>query len=296
MNPWMFTLLMMIAAIISLTIWSRFLYIGIRHKNLQETMISITAFYSLFIWFAWVLIQNWASFSNYTLYTVSLNLGYVVLIFAHVALWRVVLFYSGDLLRFILKIRKYRVLFIITLVLYAIFYLLASGMFLFPPAEQQPNAFFNLYTSYGLLSVWPSISFGWPLLHLAGTITLDALLILTTITSFMATSITFFVYNWRSNSVKSMRMVGSTAGSSAAITFTSFACCSLPLQYPLLTLLIGSTAAQSLSYRIIHEPGPLFSLFQIAILSLVTVTTVFAANRLRHCNQLNTDAIPFTHT
>lgn len=288
MSQLIILVLMIAAAMVSLVIWGKFIYSGLRRNNVQETMKSVTVLCSLFIWFAVVLIQEWASSLNSPLYSLTLNLGYLIFLFALVALWRVVLFLSGDSFRFILKLRGYRMFFTVVLMAYTVFYLFASGMFLFPSAEEMPTTkFVNMYTSYGLLSVWPAISFGWPLLHLAGTITLDALFILITITFFMAVSISFVVFHWQSNSVKNMRMAGSTAGSGVTVTLTSFACCGLPLLYPILANMVGSTAAQALSYRMIYESGPLFSLFQIAILSVVTATTVSASNHVRGCEVRN---------
>jgi hypothetical protein len=156
----------------------------------------------------------------------------------------------------------------------------ASGMFVFPPVEDKLHQnFINLYSSYSLLTEWPSLSFGIQKVNLAGTITLDLLLLLVTISFFMAVNIVLLFNNWRANSGKNMKMFGSTAGSTAAITLSSFSCCSLPLLYPLLTVLAGSTAAKSLSYRMIHESGVLFNLLQIMILSLVTVTSVWLSKR-----------------
>jgi hypothetical protein len=135
---------------------------------------------------------------------------------------------------------------------------------------------------FGPLTFWPNVEFWWPEIQIFGALSVGTLLLLLTIAGFMGISIVLLIYGWRSSTSKSfgVKAVGSTTGSSMAITATSFCCCCLPVLYPILALLVGSTAAESLTLLLVNSSGPLFNLIQMAILSLMAVTAISAADRL----------------
>jgi hypothetical protein len=236
---WVSIPLMIIAALVTISIWSRLIYSGIQRKNFSETSSSVIVLCSFFVWFAYVLIKNGNDLSNLVYFTLHYS-GYFVLLFSLFALWIVVLLHAGGPVRSILKNRQYSILFIGILGVYALFYLFASGMVLLPTSEKLPNSdgFIQVYESYGLLTSWPTVEFWWPAVSLAGSLSVDALLILVTITSFMAISMTLLIYGWRSTSNRNfgIKGMGSTVGSGVAVTLVSFSCCSLPLLYPLATI------------------------------------------------------------
>lgn len=282
---WVSIPLMIIAALVTISIWSRLIYSGIRRKNFSEMSRSVTVLSSFFVWFAYVLIKNGNNLSNLVYFTLQYA-GYFVLLFSLFALWRVVLLHAGVHVRFILKNRQYRRLFIAIIGVYALFYLFASGMFLLPNSEKLPNStngFIQMYESYGLLTSWPTVEFWWPTVSLAGSLSLDALLLFVTITGFMGISMTLLIYGWRTSSNQNfgIKGMGSTVGSGVAVTFVSFSCCSLPFLYPLLLLLLSSTAAESMAALMVHQAGLFFNLMQMAILSLMSITVIFMVTRLK---------------
>jgi hypothetical protein len=285
---WLSIPLMILAALVTISIWSRLIYLGIRKKHSKEMMRSVTVLGSFFVWFVFVLIKNEYYSSNSVYFTLQYA-GYFVLIFSLFALWRVVLLHTGGHLRSILKTSQYRRLFIGIIGVYGLFYLFASGMFLLPNSEKLPsstNGFIQTYESYGLLTSWPNMEFWWPAVSLAGSVSLDALLLFITITGFMAISMTLLIYGWRSSSNRNfgIKGVSSTVGSGMAVTFVSFSCCSLPLLYPLLLLFLSTAAAESMAALMVHEAGLLFNLMQMAILSLMAVMVIFMATRLERVN------------
>jgi hypothetical protein len=283
-GQWISTGLMVSAGFITLSIWVKLILDGFRDRNVVALTRSATALSSMLIWILVVFILNWSAEANSPLYSLSLNLGYIVVLFTLICVWRVLWLQLAPYFQDILKSPRLIVSFTLTFLLYSVFYLFASGMLVFPPKnERLHESFINLYTSYSLLTEWPSLSFGLHQVNLAGTITLDALLLLITISFFMAANIILLSTSWRNIKGTKRKLAGSAAGSTAAITLSSFSCCSLPLLYPLLTVLAGSTAAQSLSYQMIHESGVLFNLFQMMILSLVTITSIGLAKRLGQC-------------
>jgi hypothetical protein len=282
---WLSIPLMIIAALVTISIWSRLIYSGIQRKNISETSRSVVVLSSFFVWFAFVLIKNGNNLSNLVYFTLHYA-GYFVLLFSLFALWRVVLLHAGGPVRSILKNHQYRRLFIGIIGVYGLFYLFASGMFLLPNSEKLPNStngFIQMYDSYGLLTSWPTMEFWLPAVSLAGSLSLDALLLFVTITGFMGTSMTLLIYGWRTSSNQNfgVKGVSSTVGSGVAVTFVSFSCCSLPLLYPLLLLLLSSTAAESMAALMVHQAGLLFNLMQMAILSLMAVTVIYMAKRLK---------------
>jgi hypothetical protein len=280
---WVSIPLMIIAALVTVSIWSRLIYSGIQKKNVIEMTRSITVLGSFFVWFAFVLIKNEYSSSDSVYFTLQYA-GYFVLIFSLFALWRVVLLHTGDHLRAILKNRQYRRIFIGIIAVYGLFSLLVSEMVLLPNSENLPastNGFIKPYGSYGLLTIWPGVYFWWPTVRIAGSLTVDALLMLVTISGFMGISVTLLIHGWRSSSNQNLDIKGmsSTVGSSVVATLASFSCCSLPLLYPLLLLVLSSTAAESMAGMMVHQAGLFFNLIQMTILSLMTVTVIFMAKR-----------------
>jgi hypothetical protein len=286
-TQWIIGSLMFIAAVVTIGIWSKLIYSASRRKVYPEMMRSITVLSSFILWFALIAVQQWvvSREADLFMYSLAFGLGYFVLPFALFALWRVVLFHAGSYIRSILKIRRYWILLIGTTILYGLFYLFASGLVAPPDPEDPPlpdQGFFGTSEFYGPLTFWPNIEFWWPGVNLFGAVSVGTLFMLITLAGFMAISVVLLVYNWRSRKNKSFHIkeIGGTTGSSMVIASTSFCCCCLPVLYPLLGLLVGSTAAESLSLFLVKSSGPLFNLVQFAILSMMTVTAISASKRL----------------
>jgi hypothetical protein len=286
-TQWIIGGLTIIAALITIGIWGKLIHSGIRRQNTTEMMRSITVLISFLLWFALVAIQHWvlSREANPLIYFVSIGLGYLVLPYALISLWRVVLLHAGSHLRTIFKVSLYRMILIGATIAYSLFYLFASGLLAPPDPEDPPlpnYGFINWQESYGPLTFWPNVEFWWPEIQIFGALSIGTLLLLVTIAGFMGISIVLLIYGWRSRTSKSfgVKAMGSTTGSSMAIAATSFCCCCLPVLYPILALLVGSTAAESLTLLLVNSSGPLFNLIQMAVLSLMAVTAISAADRL----------------
>jgi hypothetical protein len=297
-TKWLIGGISAIAVIVVISIWGRLTYSGIRRQNTKEIIRSVTVLTSFFLWFALVGTQHWvlSREANPVIYAVSIGLGYFVLPYALISLWSVVLLHAGGHLRSILKVRRYRLVFIAATIAYGLFYLFASGLFAPPDPEDPPlpyYGFIHWYESYGPLTFWPNVEFWWPAIQIFGALSVGTFLMLVTIAGFMGISIVLLIYGWRLRANKKLRVqaVGSTTGSSLAIAATSFCCCCLPVLYPILVLLVGSTAAESLALLLVNSSGPLFNLIQMAILSLMAVTAIFAANRLNAGDQTNSGKV-----
>jgi hypothetical protein len=272
-------ILMALSVLVMITIWGRLIYESILRRSYEETLKLLTVVGSFFLWYIFVLFQQW-SFSNYKLYTIFHRVGYVVMLFVLIALWRVVLYYAGDSLRHILNRKLGRIGFLGLAIGYGIFYSFASGMIEIPNENSLPDSkgFVTVFDSYGLLTSWWNLSFWLPDVHLAGSISLDAFMILVTISSFTAMGLLLLIDRWKTR--HEFNGWGRTFGSSAAVTVISFSCCSLPMLYPFLLLLLNSAGAQALASFMVDQAGPMFNLIQMAILSMVSGTTIYIANQI----------------
>jgi hypothetical protein len=282
---WFNRALLMITAVVTITIWSKMMLSGIRRNNYALTIRSITVLGSFFVWYVLILLQPWMS-SDPKLYSVTLKVGYFILPFALISLWRLVLLHTGSQLKLILKRRRYRIVLIGTSAAYGLFYLYASGM-IAPPDPENPilrlNGFFKVAEFYGPLTMWPNIEFWSPHLKLFGAVSIGTFLMLITVSGLMGINLTLLAYAWRlkSDQNTSIKTMGRTAGISVLVPVTSYGCCSLPLLYPLFVILLGSTVAESLAPLLVNVSGSFFNLFQIAILSLLAATVISAANRVK---------------
>lgn len=280
---WITVPIILIAAIVTVGIWGRLFYSGMKRRSGKEIVRSFTVLVSFFAWFALVALQNWGS-ADFQIYTMTETAGYVILPFALIALWRFVSLHIGNQLHHVLGNRKYRILFTGILILYGVFYLFVSGIVVSPEVvDVNPNGFFVIYFSRGILAVWPSAGFGWPTVGLAGSMSLDAGLIFLTVTTLMGITIILLVYGWRlsANRQFCMKGVSGTVGSSMGIAAVSFSCCSLPVLYPLLLLLFNTATAEYLSSLMLNESGMLFNVLQMTVLSLMAMTTIFIADRVK---------------
>lgn len=187
--------------------------------------------------------------------------------------------FSNKHLSYILKINSYRILFVFSTIGYSIFYLLASGWVSPPDPEDPPlprTGFIGFYENYGPLTFWPNIEFWLPSINLFGAISIGALLMMLTLSGFMAISVLLFVYSLKVKRQNKLNLhaIGNGTGSSISLTATSFCCCCLPVLYPVLSLLIGSTAAETLSLLLISSSSPLFNMIQTAVLSLMALSVI----------------------
>jgi hypothetical protein len=275
---WIIGGLTVMSIIIIVTIWGGLLRSAYREKNHRAFLSSFTVFLAFILWFALIATQHWV-------YLVSMGFGYIVLPFALIALWRAVLLHVRGHLIQILHLPGYRKLLIGSIIVYGIFYLFGSGLVSPPDPEDPPLPTYGYvasYESYGPLTVWPNFEFWWPLINLYGAVSVGTLMMLLTIAGFMGISIVLVVYNWKFGAAKSpdLKDIGGTVGSSVAVTMTSFCCCCFPVIYPLLILLLGSAATETLTVTLVSASGPLFNFIQMAILSLMAKTAISAAKRL----------------
>jgi hypothetical protein len=288
---WLLIGLMITAAVATISIWVKFIYSGIRAQQFQQVTRSSTVLLSFILWFALLNLQQW-TFShpiNKFVYSMIFGLGYFVLPFCFYALWRLVFMHTKRYLSIILKIQRYRLLFVSSIVVYFLFYLFMSGLVESPDPKQPlpDDGYFRKIQLFGLLSYWPSVEFWWPAINLTGSVSLGSLMLIFTLAGFVGMSIVFLVYNLRATSQKkSLKAFGGTAGSSiGTIIAGSLGCCSF--LYPLLLPLFGSTAAtaaESLSFFMTDPSGLPFNVLQMGILSIIAATAISTASRLnRSC-------------
>jgi hypothetical protein len=285
-SQWLPVGLVITAAIATIWIWVKSIYSGIRSRQIQQVTRSGTVLLSFILWFALLNLQRWMMFSiptNDFVYSMFFGLGYFVLPFCFYVLWRFVLMHIKRYLWVILKMKRYRLLFIFSIVTYVLFYLFSSGLVASPdPRQPLPaNGYFRISQLFGLLSYWPSVEFWWPAVNLTGTVSLSTLMLIFTLAGFVGIIIVFLVFNLMATSQKkSLKTIGGTTGSSAgAIIAGSFGCCSL--LYPLLLIpLFGSTAVESLSFFLTDPSGLPYNVLQMGILSVMAVTVVSASRRV----------------
>jgi hypothetical protein len=156
--------LMMISILITISIWGRLIYFAFRKKDHRAFLRSSAVLIAFVLWFALIATQHWllSRENNFLIYFVSMGFSYLVLPLALIALWRVVLLHTRSHLRHILKWSGYRMLLIVAVIAYGIFYLFGSGLVSPPDLEDPPpppNGFIASYESYGPLTVWPNVEF-----------------------------------------------------------------------------------------------------------------------------------------
>ncbi|SDJ20644.1 hypothetical protein [Alteribacillus bidgolensis] len=190
----------------------------------------------------------------------------------------------GTYLHYLFTFPWYRIVVGSTSFIYGVFYLFASGML----TISNPNAskileqgYIKASQTYGPLSIWPSIEFWWPNLHLFGIISVAGLFLLMAFVGLVGVALGFVIYQWRLKKKWDMKTMGSTVGSSVAVTATCFVSCSLPAVYPLLLVLFGSATADPLSRLLTNESGWLVNLVQMATLSLMAASVIYIGQRLK---------------
>lgn len=268
-----------------LIIWGSFLYVGFRKRNFQTMFRSLTVLGLFFVWLFIIAIQDQLS-SNSSLdsYKPTFFVGYIVFIVTLFSLWRVVGLHVGGTLRHLAKKRNYRLLMIYSAFTYSIFYMFTSGMITFTSsstASLPKQGYIIQSQSYGPLSIWPNIEFWWPELQLFGVISIAGVLMVITLAGLIGISSGLVVYQWRLKRNWDLKVMGSTVGSGVAVTTTCFVSCALPAIYPILVILFGSATAEPLSRLLANQSGYFVNLLQMAVLSVMVGSVVYAGHRLR---------------
>ncbi|MDC3412945.1 hypothetical protein [Terrihalobacillus insolitus] len=266
---WVNIVLIFILGSTFLFIWSRVIYKGAAQKNFSLMLRALNSVLLLIIWMALILIQLLIPLSP--VYRTTLFIGYFSLGLSLIALWRFVLYQTGSQLKELFKVRMYRSVFITVLLVYSVLYLFATSMVTIVDSENYAQPGIKITDSFGPLTMWPTMEFFVPKLQLFGSLSIGTILVMITITGFTGVGITLLFHSLQRNR-KNIRTVGRTTGVSLIIPLASFSCCSLPLFYPLFVLLIGSTAAESITALLMDWTGALFNLIQITILSFLAIT------------------------
>jgi methionine-rich copper-binding protein CopC len=284
---WVSSLLMFTFGGISLRIWGKGIYQSFVYKDRVTLMRLITLIGSLLVWLGIVLIQNRIS-AQTELYEFTQKAGYFILPFALFALWRVVLHQTKSRIQGFSKHIRYRIILIFGIIGYSLFYLFASGMLYVPEAENANNAngYSYFFYSQGFLTAWPNIEFWWPSL-LAGSFRLDGLMIYLTFVGFMGINMGSLIRLWmfrreKASQTRSVKTTSQTLGIGLVTAVLTSACCSLPLFYPILLLVLSLPVADALTYQLMDESGMLFNLLQIMMLSLMYFITITLSKQVQH--------------
>lgn len=278
---WVVRFLIVLSSAITIGTWTKFLYSGFMKQEYDHMLRAATVLISFLFWFLLIGVQNYIlSIGNNTaIYNISFYTGYFVLPFTLLSLWRVIRPFAKKHLSYILKINFYRRVFVFSIIGYSAFYLLTSGMII-PPDSEGPTiskaGFFGVYESYGPLTFWPNIEFIPPLIGVFAAISIGTLLMMLTLSGLMAIGIVLFVYSLKVKQQNKLyfRSLGNLTGSSVSLTLTSFCCCCLPVLAPVLSLLIGTAAAETLSLLLVSSSSPLFNMIQTAVLSLMALSVI----------------------
>ncbi|SDJ12579.1 hypothetical protein [Alteribacillus bidgolensis] len=268
------------------SIWGTFLYVGVRHKQGRTVMRSITIIGLFLVWLFIIWIQEslYSSGSVVNIASLPFYAGYLVFPLTLVALWRIVYLHIGIYIHYLLTFPWYRIVVGSTTLVYGAFYLFASGMLTIADPNTSKvleQGYIKVSQTYGPLSIWPSIEFWWPPLHLFGNISVAGLFLFASFVGLVGVALGFVIYQWRLKKKWDMKTMGSTMGSSVAVTATCFVSCSLPAIYPLLLVLFGSATADPLSRLLTNESGWLVNLVQMATLSLMAASVIYIGQRLK---------------
>jgi hypothetical protein len=273
-------------------IWVKIIAYFVKEKNSKGTIRSITAIISLILWFVVIGIQHWVLNQYYPLLDkITYTIGLLVLPFALISLWRLISLQAYKYLRIILKKPRSLLIFLGVLFLYSMFYLFASGLFsaswlALPSADDVPvhsKGFLIFSQTYGPLTMWYTVDFWIPIFKIYGVLSIGTFLLMLAVSIFMATNAVLLLYSWKlkKDKIKSMKSLVGATGSSSAIAGTSFCCCCLPALYPVMSLLFGSAAAETLSIALIDSSGPLFNMIQIGLLSLMTLSVLTISKAIK---------------
>jgi hypothetical protein len=252
-------------------IWFKIFAAFVKDKDSKGMIRSIAVIFSLTLWFTVIGIQHWVlgQYHHPLLYT----MGFVVLPLTLFSLWRLISLQAYKYLRNILKKPRSFFIFLGVLFLYSLFYLFASGLFsaswlALPSADDVPvhsKGFLIFSQTYGPLTMWYTVDFWIPIFKIYGVLSIGTFLLMLAVSIFMATNVVLLLYSWKlkKDKIKSMNALVGATGSSSAIAATSFCCCCLPALYPVMSLLFGSAAAETLSIALIDSSGPLFNLRRV---------------------------------
>jgi hypothetical protein len=264
----------------------KFIFPFIKIKNLNGIIRFITVVFSFILWLLVIGIEHWILERDYSrlLYTINYSIGYILLPFTLFSLWRLAYSQSWKYLRDFLKKPRYLTVFLGVLVFYCLFYLFASGLFsaswlALPSADDLPvssNSFYTFSQTYGPLTMWYTIDIWISPLKLYGALSVGTLLMMLTVSMLMALNVLLVLYSLKlkNDKIKHIPAISGATGSSVAIAATSFCCCCLPALYPVLVLLFGSAAAETLSISLIDSSGPLFNVIQIGSLSFILLSVL----------------------
>lgn len=278
-------------------IWFKIYIYFHKDKNITGIIRSVTVILSFILWFLVIGIQHWVLGREYSplLYTIIYSMGIIVLPFSLFSLWRLAYSQSLEYLRDFLKKPKYLLVFLGVVVFYSLFYLFASGLFsaswlALPSADDLPvssKSFLTFSQTYGPLTMWYTLDFWSSTLKLYGAISVGTLLMMLTVSMLMALNILLVLYSWKlkNDKIKHIPALSGATGSSVAIAATSFCCCCLPALYPVLVLLFGSAAAETLSISLINSSGPLFNVIQIGSLSFILLSILTSTKLIKSMEQ-----------
>lgn len=267
---WVNIVLIIVLGLVFFLVWTSVIYRGLRKMESAFVVRAMNSFVSLAIWLVLILIQLLMPM-NTKVYANTLFIGYFVLVFSLISLWRLVLFQTSKQMKELFKVQLYRRFFVGVSLVYALFYLFATGMITKVDSATFSQPGITMTDSFGPLTIWPTMELFFPNMTLFATISVGTILIMITITGLTGIGLTLLFYRWQQNK-KDVRSIGRTAGISFIIPIASFSCCSLPLFYPLIVLFIGTTAAESVTALLMDWTGVLFNLIQVTIFSFLVIT------------------------
>lgn len=216
--------------------------------------------------------------------------GYLILPLALALTWGFVVLNLGESVHAILVTSPYRWV-ALGGTLYDIGFSLYATRLVGPPdtgfggAPAMPaHGFVVVAMAYGPLAIWPILEFWIPALDLFGAISLGTGLLVVTLAALVGVGLAFMACAMRRR-LAYARAAASLGGSAALLLGLSFCCCCPPVVAPLLAMVLGSAAVSPATGLFLGSSSPLYTLIQVAALTLGVVGVLGAGAHLERLGQ-----------